>query len=283
VEKRISLLQSGSRYLAKEGIEGARRESEIFLSHTLNCPRVELYLNNFNVEEKVERDFWQLLSSRARGEPLQYLLKKTEFMGLEFKMATDVFIPRPETEILVENIIQAVSSDSRSLLKILDVGTGCGNIAISLAKHLPQAHIFACDISNSALQLTEENARLNGISLNLVKSDVFSAFFNKRNYFSLIVSNPPYVCANEIPYLSRELQHEPKKALDGGLDGLRYYHRIIEEAPGYLAENGLLALEIGDDQGFSVQQSIKKNTNLLLNSTIKDYNDRERVVLARKA
>lgn len=290
MEKRINLLNSGSRYLAREGIESTTCESELFLSHILDCPRAELYLNNIAVKEDDSRQFWQFLSTRIEGIPLQYILGSTEFMGLRFRVKPGVFIPRPETEILVEAILNlrliTYPSTSRRAsdlgLNILDIGTGCGNIAISLAKYLPQAHVFACDIYDSALQLAEANSRLNGIDLNVVKSDIFGAFCNKRNYFSLIVSNPPYVNREDISKLPRELQHEPKDALDGGLDGLMYYQKIIKEAPDYLEKDGLLALEIGDNQVHSIKQIIEEVPNLTLVSITRDYNNIERVVLIKK-
>jgi len=282
VEKRINLLNSGSRYLAREGIENTTCETELFLSHILDCPRAELYLNNIAVKEDNSRQFWQFLSTRAEGIPLQYILGRAEFMGITFKVGPGVFIPRPETEILVEAILNLPPTTCHLPPRILDIGTGCGNIAISLAKYLAQAHVFACDICDSALRLAEENARLNGIELNIVKSDIFGAFCNKRNYFSLIVSNPPYVNREDISKLPRELQHEPKDALDGGLDGLMYYRQIIKEAPDYLEKDGLLALEIGDNQARSIKQIIEEVPNLTLVSITKDYNNIERVVLTKK-
>jgi len=268
--------------LAGEGIENAMGESELFLSHILDCPRAELYLNNIAVKEDDSRQFWQFLSTRMEGVPLQYILGSTEFMGLEFKIRPGVFVPRPETEILVEAILFEIRNSKFEIRNILDIGTGCGNIAVSLAKYLPEADVFACDICDSALQLAEENTHLNGVKLNLIKSDIFAAFCNKRNYFSSIVSNPPYVNRGDIPGLPRELQHEPKSALDGGLDGLRYYRQIIKEAPDYLGKDGLLALEIGDNQARSIKQIIEEAPNFTLVSISEDYNNIERVVLIKK-
>ena len=302
MEKRVILLSSGSSFLAKKGVANAKGNAEIFLSHILNCPRIELYLDNLAVEERQSRHYWDLLTERARGVPLQYLVGSTEFMGLEFKIRPGVFIPRPETEILVEAAIELLtnkltngSTSSPSLepsraqsrgqlankLKILDIGTGCGNIAISIAGSLRSARIFACDISDSALQLTKENSSLNKVRICLLQSNLFSAF-KKRESFSLIVSNPPYVNTQEIPGLIREIHHEPKLALDGGRDGLFYYRKIINQAPVYLEDRGLLVLEIGDNQKPLVQEIFAQSGRLSLIKTVRDYNDVERVVIAQK-
>ena len=229
MEKRINLLRSGSDYLARQGITNCLGESETFLSHTLDCPRLELYLEDLAVEQKRADHFWQLLIARSGGFPLQYLLGSTEFMGLRFKVVPGVFIPRPETEILVETILKLSALSPQLSANILDIGTGCGNIAVSLAKYLKSGHIFACDISDSALQLAKENSFLNEVNVSFIKSDLFSAF-RKKNNFSLILSNPPYISTAEISTLPRELKYEPTKAYDGGRDGLVYYRRIINQA-----------------------------------------------------
>ncbi len=293
--KAIFLLKSGRRFLTEEGVTNARGEAEIFLSHILNCPRIELYLDNPAVEEKKSRDYWSLLIERSRGMPLQYLLGSTEFMGWEFKVAPEVFIPRPETEILVETAINILASEPTNKRTneqtILDIGTGCGNIAISLAKELKkahlrqgfggQAHIFACDISDFALQLTKENLRLNKVNVSLVKSDLFSAF-KKQNNFSLVVSNPPYIKAQEINGLSRELHYEPKLALDAGWDGLSFYRRIVNQAPAYLQDKSLLVLELGDKQAEAVKEILRQSGSFSLVKVVRDYNDAQRVIVARK-
>ncbi|MBL7085024.1 MAG: peptide chain release factor N(5)-glutamine methyltransferase [Candidatus Omnitrophica bacterium] len=275
------LLKSGSDYLAQEGITNPLGESEIFLSHTLNCFRTELYLENLAVEQANMKHFWRLLNARASGFPLQYLLGSTEFMGLPFKMSPGVFIPRPETEILVETVLNPSPITHHPSPKILDIGTGCGNIAISLAKYLRSRHIFACDICDSALQLAKENSFLNKVEISLVKSNLFSAF-KKENYFSLIISNPPYISAQDIPELPRELAYEPRLAYEGGRDGLLFYRRIINEAADYLQDGGRLCLEIGDNQRPLVQEILMQSAGFRQVSVVRDYNDIERVIVAQK-
>ena len=183
MEKRVDLLRQGSFYLKRRKIINSLKESEMFLAHILNCPRTELYLDNFIVEKRNIRNYWSLLSQRADGFPLQYLIGSSGFMGLEFKIAQGVFIPRPETEILIETVLQLSAKNPMLPTKVLDIGTGCGNIAISLAKNLDKANVFACDISDFALQLARENSQLNAVALHLVKSDLFCAF-KKENTFS---------------------------------------------------------------------------------------------------
>ena len=207
-------------------------------------------------------------------------------------MGPEVFIPRPETEILVETVLNLQLTAYNLQLNILDIGTGCGNIAISLAKELKktclpsakqsrQAHIFACDISDFALQLTKENLSLNKVNVSLVKSDLFAAF-KKENSFSLVISNPPYIKAQEINGLSRELHYEPRLALDAGWDGLSFYRRIVNQAPAYLQDKGLLILELGDKQAEAVKEILRQNGRLSLISVVRDYNDVERVIVAQK-
>lgn len=282
MEKRIDLLRQGAFYLKGRKIVNSLQESEMFLAHILNCPRTELYLNNFIVQSESMRNYWNLLSQRAEGFPLQYLIGSSGFMGLEFKVAQGVFIPRPETEILIETVLQLSAKNLMLPAKVLDIGTGCGNIAVSLAKNLDQANVFACDISDFALQLAKENSQLNAVTVRLVKSDLFRAF-KKENTFSLIVSNPPYIKTEEILSLGRELRYEPMAALDGGEDGLCYYKRIInEEAPCYLQKSGFLVLEIGDNQAQAVKTILSQSRRLSVISIVKDYNNLDRVIVAKK-
>lgn len=280
-KKRLDLINDGSRYLRGEGIVNHLGEAEVFLSHILNCSRVRLYLDNLTIEENTSSRFWDLLKVRSTRYPLQYLLKETEFAGLNLKTKEGVFIPRPETEILIDKILQIVGPNLRSKSSILDIGTGSGNIAISLAKALEEIDVFACDISDSALQLAKENANRNKAQITFIKSDLFSAF-NKKEVFSLIVSNPPYIKKGDIATLAEELSYEPKKALDGGDDGLFYYRKIIAKAPNYLSAKGFLAFEIGADQADSVKTILIEKGKFSLIAILKDYNNMDRVVIAQK-
>jgi release factor glutamine methyltransferase len=282
---RTNLLISAFHYLSKKGIISAQTEAEILLRHVCDCSRIELYLGKEIVSREKLSYYWQLITARTKGVPLQYLTGTSEFMGLEFKVHSGVFIPRPETEILTETVINLLIerlADQQTVKPmILDIGTGCGNIAISIAKYLKKVHICACDISDFALKLARENSYLHKVRICLVNSDIFSAF-KRRAYFSLIVSNPPYIKRQQVALLSREIHYEPKVALDGGWDGLLYYRRIINAAPGYLQDRGLLALEIGEGQKEMIEKIIKRTRQLALIKIIKDYNGVERVLVAEK-
>jgi release factor glutamine methyltransferase len=282
VEKRTDLIRQASRVLDREGVPCALTDAEVLLSHVLDCARVELYLDNNRVAEDQRLYFHKLLKARSERFPLQYLVGSTEFMGLALKVKPGVFIPRPETEILVETILNLPAANCPLPAKILDIGTGSGNIAISLAKYLKEkSHIFACDISDSALQLARENCKLNKADIYLVKSNLFSAFKNTK-YFSIIVSNPPYIRKQLIALLPEELSYEPKEAYDGGGDGLLYCRQIINQAPCYLKKRGLLCLEIGDQQAGAVKEIIAQSSELSFLKIVSDFNGIERVIVARK-
>jgi release factor glutamine methyltransferase len=259
-------------------------ETEVLFTEILDCNKVDLYLNRgdaLTAEEsaRIQSAFLR----RITGEPLQYILSKAEFMGLEFKVSSDVFIPRPETEILVEKAIEVGNNLSAisDRLKILDVGTGSGCIAVSLAKFLPKARITATDISLKALEIAKENAQLNNVSINFIPSDLFVTYELQATSYELIVSNPPYISTNEIASLQPELQYEPRTALDGGKDGLDFYRRIIQQAPNYLKENGVLIMELGFGQAEAVKNIIKESNNLHIIDIVSDYNDIERVIMLR--
>jgi release factor glutamine methyltransferase len=212
-------------------------------------------------------------------------------MGLEFKVTPCVFIPRPETELLVEKVIELVTrvqGYKGASLKILDIGTGSGCIAVSLAKLVPQAKIDAVDISEQALKIAKENARLNKIKVNFFQSDLFTTYDlpclpagRRLTTYDIIVSNPPYVVASEINNLQAEVRQEPRLALDGGRDGLDFYRRIIVTAWRYLRKGGLLVLEIGFGQKEEIKNIFQKSAKFEIIEITKDYNNIDRVVVAK--
>lgn len=281
MERRTDLIQEGRSCLQQHNILNSRGEAEWLAGHVLNCSRLELYLDNQPVPARDVFLFRDLLQKRITGVPLQYLLGCTEFMGLKIKTAINVFIPRPETEILVEAVVNIAASMAARQYSILDIGTGSGNIAVSLAKCLTKAAVFACDSCDFALQLSRENALGHNARITVVKSDLFSAF-EKKEQFSLVVSNPPYVQTADISMLPVEVRREPKTALDGGSDGLFYYYRIIAEAPDYMREDALLCLEMGDHQWTIVKDIIERSKSFTFVNIIKDNNNKERVIIARK-
>jgi len=260
-------------------------EAELLFSEILNCNRTELYINKSSLLDKQKSKLVSgALKRRISGEPIQYILGKTEFMGLEFRVNRDVLIPRPETEILTETVINLVLGVRCQVLgiNILDLGTGSGCIAVSLAKFVKNAIVTATDISNEALEIAKQNALLNNTRVNFLQSDLFSSNELRAVSYELIVSNPPYVATADIANLEREIGYEPRIALDGGKDGLDFYRRVICEAPHYLKEEGLLILEIGFNQREAIENIFQASANFKIIAVKKDYSNIDRVIVAKR-
>ncbi|MFH1191439.1 MAG: peptide chain release factor N(5)-glutamine methyltransferase [Candidatus Omnitrophota bacterium] len=258
-------------------------EAELVYSHVLNCDRLSLYLHK---EALLDRDKSLQVSGifkrRVMGEPLQYILGSTEFMGHEFKVDKRALIPRPETEILISSVLEKLKSKSRVVpLRILDLGTGSGCIAVSIAKLLPRALIWATDISLSALQLAKENAKLHKVKVKFLRSDIFSALKKDQEKFDLIISNPPYISSAEFCGLAKEISFEPALALEGGIDGLDFYRRIVSQAGFFLNDDGWLAFEVGANQANRLC-ALCAEQNFNVTDIIKDYNNIKRVVIAQQ-
>lgn len=260
-------------------------EAELLFTQALVCDRAALYLNKGKYLNSGQVAFVSAaLKRRIKGEPIQYILGKTEFMGLEFRVDKNVLIPRPETEILVET---AIKIGYRlwvigHRLKILDIGTGCGNIAISIARNLLYCEMDAIDISDNTLEVALLNARLNNAKVNFIQSDLFNTYNLQPNTYDLIVSNPPYIPSVEIRGLGPELKYEPLIALNGGRDGLEFYRRIIKEAPDYLKDNGILIMEMGFGQARAIENIFAESGNFKIFKIVKDYSNIERVIIAEK-
>jgi release factor glutamine methyltransferase len=240
----LEVLQSTTDYFKKRGIESPRLNAEHLLAHALKRKRIELYLE---FERQLTEDelapLRELVKRRGQGEPLQHLLGTVEFAGQVFLCDKRALVPRPETEQLVE-LLQSKIENRES--KILDVGTGSGVIALSLAAKFPNAKVTATDISDDALQLAEENRkRLSRENVVFEKADFFGGV---SGVFDLIVANLPYVATGDRATLSREVMHDPEAALFGGEHGDEIVRRLIDEAPARLAPGGLLALEVGIGQ-----------------------------------
>lgn len=243
-------LKKAKQILEKNSIENARLDAEILLAHALGQKRIYLYMNNEKILSEDElKNFFSFVTRRAQGEPVAYILGQREFMGLEFTVSPDVLVPQPDTEILVGAVMDRLPKTSGE--KILDIGTGSGAIALSLLHDLPELQACAVDISPKALKIAQVNAkkfnlekRIEFLEGNLFEPlQNFSEKFLKK--FSAIVSNPPYIKTDEIAQLPREVQAEPKLALDGGADGLYFYRKIIFQASQFLQPNGFLAVEAG--------------------------------------
>ena len=225
-------------------------EAEMLVRHYSKIDRVALYSGLKAVPAKAKRSIEKALEIRLTGKPLQYILGETEFCGHRFLVGPDALIPRPETELLVEEALGILSNQYPSQgPQILDVGTGSGCIAVSLTLARPDSRMTALDISQKALAIARKNSQLNGLGkkVSFIKSDLFAAFSadTAENAWDIIVSNPPYIPQGEMADLPREVREEPKLALDGGREGLDIIGRILAQAPLFLKKNGWLLMEIG--------------------------------------
>ena len=261
-------------------------EKELLLTALLDCKRSDLYMQSVSLDDKQKEILSSMLKRRSDGEPNQYITGFTEFMGLHFKVDNRALIPRPETEILVEQIISFINNNfAGHKLNILDLCTGSGNIAISLAKSLNCKEIVASDISGEALELAKENSIISNVSdrIIFVKSDLFDqGFENRKNFFDIIVCNPPYLKMSELDQGPTELAFEPRIALAAGRDGLLFYEKIICQAPQYLKKDGYLVFEIGFNQLNAIKKILDAYKKFILESLIKDYNNIDRVIFLRK-
>lgn len=259
-------------------------ESELLFSHRLGVDCAGLYRKRHNLISREDSYFFSCaLNRRIRGEPLQYIIGKADFFGLEFSVNPSVLIPRPETELLVEKVIvlSKECGDTSPELRILDIGTGSGCIAISLAKALPGARITAVDISPEALAVAGENARHHAVAITLVRSDLVNVF-EKEARFDIIVSNPPYIKAGELKDLQPEVHYEPLGALDGGRDGLDFYRRLAAECPAHLKKGGYLVVEIGHDQRHGIEDIFQGLNGYGTIRFLRDYNQKDRIAVIKK-
>jgi len=240
-------LQKATAYLESKGRESSRLSAELLLAYVLGTDRLNVYLRfEAPLEQSEIERLRELLARRARGEPVAYLVGEKEFMGLPFEVTPSVLIPRPDTELLVERVSAAIGREAPA--RILDLGSGSGNIIVSLLHLCPQATGVALDRSAAALEVTERNAVRNGVRERLsgVQGDLFAGLQARdRGRFDWLVSNPPYVCDDEWGDLAVEIrQYEPAEALRGGPDGLAVYRPLIREACEWLKPGGRIALEI---------------------------------------
>jgi release factor glutamine methyltransferase len=280
-------LRAGGRWLSAAGIESARLDTELLLRDVLGIDQAEFYLRlGETIAPDIERSFWELLQRRARREPVAYITGRKEFWSLDFIVTPDVLIPRPETELLVETALKRAQSMLASPLKVLDIGTGSGAIAVCLANELSRAQITAVDISKAALQVARANAECHGVAdrIRFAQGDLWAAVADEWESFDLIVANPPYIRSGDLSGLAPEIREwEPILALDGGTDGLDYYRRIASGAQSYLTAAGDLLLEIGDDMGEAVTRIFAHEAGYELPSILRDYTGKDRVLATRKA
>ena len=244
-------------------------DAKILMTHLLNKD-IQYIISNADEElsEEQENKYLEEVKKIEKGYPLQYVTNKQEFMRLKFFVNDNVLIPQPDTEVLVEEAMERAEKIKNC--KILDLCTGSGAIAIALKKYVPDATIYASDISGGALEVARKNAKIHKVDINFIESDMFEKIEDK---FDIIVSNPPYIKTEVIPTLSKDVQNEPKIALDGGEDGMRFYRIIRKNIEKYLKEDGTLLMEIGYDQAKEIQEIFEGSI------CIKDYVGFDRVVV----
>ena len=270
--------------LRQAGVPEARREAASLIEHLTGCDRTFLITRAETALASADvRRLRGLVERRAAGEPLQYITGRQDFYGLDFEVTTDVLIPRPETELLVETALELLDKTSQRPL-ICDVGTGSGCIPIAILHERPQAQAVACDISWPALRVAARNAARHNVRerLALVASDCLDAIDGERARFSMLVSNPPYVAEEALAGLQREVRdHEPRVALTPGGNGLAIIRRLINDAPRFLETGGHLLLEIGFDQHEAIAELIDSKVWELLDIH-KDLQGIPRIVALKK-
>lgn len=284
-------LASGTLLLERAGIESARLDAGCLLSDVLGCPRwlVVLEQRRRLTREQFGR-YLRLLQRREQREPLAYLLGTREFWSLPLAVSSGVLIPRPETETLVEAALAAcaqVSPPASGRQVILDLCTGTGAIAIALAREVPQARVVATDMSRRALRIARTNAEAHGVADRIVflRGNLWRALDGVMPGWQgdLIVSNPPYIPSSVIETLMPEVQWEPRRALDGGPDGLDFHREIIRGAPWRLRPGGFLLLEIGADQASAVRRLLEAGGSFEGCRVFQDLAGRDRVVVAQRS
>lgn len=239
-----------------------RLDVEILLQKALGgVDRLYIHLNlSKELEIEQEEIFLRFIEERLKGRPIAYIVNNREFMGLDFYVKEGVLIPRPDTEILVEEIIELCKG--KDDLDILDIGTGSGAITVSLAKYIEKSRLTSLDISEIALEIAKKNAKSNGVidKINFIKSDLFQQIVGTNLKFDIIVSNPPYIRKRDIDELHTQVKdYEPYNALEGGIDGLDFYRNITEQSKNYLKPSGILAYEVGHDQAEEVVKIMQNN------------------------
>ena len=269
-------------FLRKKGVEPARLESQILLAHVLGCKKIDLYVRHEEEPpEDVRARFREIIKKRAEGLPNAYLVGMREFFSLEFKVTPDVLIPRPDTELLVLEAARYLKPLTNPA--ILDIGAGSGCIGISLAKQHRTARVTGIDISPAALAVATENAARHEVAdrVRFIEGSVFGPVAHQT--YDLIASNPPYISHAELATLDKSvIDFEPRGALDGGEDGLRFYREIVARAPAHLRPGGMLIVEIGYQQEAAVRELFAAEAELENLKSFKDPGGNPRVVSATK-
>lgn len=271
-------LNKGTFMLKNNNVETPKLKARLLLQFTLNKTREHLIIyDNENIPQDKEIIYFKYIDKLIQGIPLQYITNTQEFMKMSFFVNDNVLIPQPDTEILVEETIKIAKNIKKPT--ILDLCTGSGAIAVSLKKYLQDSIVYASDISPKALEIAKRNAKNNNVEVNFFESDLFENLPNIK--FDIIVSNPPYIKKDVIKTLDKEVQNEPRLALDGGIDGLDFYRKIVNDGYHYLKYNSYLCLEIGYDQKEEVMEIIKNERKYINTYCLKDLYDNNRVIVTR--
>ncbi len=285
-----SILRWATNTLKDSNIESPNINAEILLAHALSCERIELHTNPDKIINDGDiSEYKKLINKRATHFPLQYITGHVEFMSLDFVVDEHTLIPRQDTEILVETALNKIKDiiPSNKTITIVDIGAGCGNIAISLAAYFQNTQVYAGDISKEALAVAGINVQRHKVSdrVHLLHGNLFGSFDGhlNRGDIDIIVSNPPYVRGADWNKLESEIKvYEPRDALVGGKDGLYFYKRIIREAPEWLRPGGFLILEVGETQAETIIKLIETEGHFENIEISKDLQKIDRVVSARR-
>lgn len=275
------LIIYGKNLLTANNIEDASLISKVLAEFILNMNKTQLIANDEKeISEEEKTRYYLALIEIVQGIPVQYITNNQEFMKLNFYVDKNVLIPQPDTEILVEEVIEIINKNNEEV-KVLDICTGSGCIGTSIAKYTKKVAITMSDISNKALNIAKNNYTKNiedTSKVEFIKSDMFK---NIKGKYDIIVSNPPYIESKEISKLDKQVQNEPHLALDGGEDGLEFYRKLAVEAHKFLNENGYLCMEIGYNQKEAVIRLLKENKNYKEIYSKKDLSQNDRIIIAK--
>jgi release factor glutamine methyltransferase len=282
----LDLIRWTDERFQQEGLSPARLDAEVLLAASLGMSRIGLYTH---FDQPLRKDeltgFKNLIQRRLHHEPVAYILGKREFWSLSFQVTRDVLIPRPETELLVEEALNLLgqSRPATCPYRILEIGTGCGAVIVALAHELPAAQLVATDVSEKALRVAIQNASENGVRdrIDFLQGDLFAPL-RRKPAFDLILTNPPYIPQDQVPVLPPEVRDfEPRIALDGGKDGVEFYRRALPEVDDYLYPGGWFLTEMGDGQDRLIREIAEENQSLGAFDFTKDLSGKNRVFKAQ--
>lgn len=272
------ILTKGMIILKSNNVESPKLKARLLLQYVLKKSRQYLIVyDNQEIDKKEQWEYFVNIEKLTKGIPLQHITHTQEFMKMDFYVDENVLIPRPDTEILVEEVINIAKKMENP--KILDLCTGSGAIAISLAKNVLNSQVYAVDISANALEIAKKNAKNLEAKVKFIKSNLFNSLNNTK--FDIIVSNPPYIKRQDIEFLSEDVKKEPQIALDGGYDGLDFYRKIAKQGIDYLKFGSYLCFEIGYDQKEDVEEIIKEQGNYIKTYCKKDLCGNDRIIITQ--